>query len=49
VLQGKDSNYDTDQFTPLLTGIGEISDRRYGGTNERPMSRCASSPTTSAR
>jgi alanyl-tRNA synthetase len=34
VLQQKDSNYDTDQFTPLLTRIGEISDRRYHGANE---------------
>jgi alanyl-tRNA synthetase len=34
VLQGKDSNYDTDQFAPLLIRIGEIADRHYGGTNE---------------
>jgi alanyl-tRNA synthetase len=34
VLQKKDSNYDTDQFLPLLTQIGEIADRRYHGTDE---------------
>ncbi len=34
VLQGKDSNYDTDQFMPLLTRLGEIADRGYRGTNE---------------
>jgi alanyl-tRNA synthetase len=34
VLQGKDSNYDTDQFMPLLARIGEIAERRYGRTNE---------------
>ena len=34
VLQGKDSNYDTDQFMPLLTRLGEIADRRYRGTND---------------
>jgi alanyl-tRNA synthetase len=32
VLQGKDSNYDTDLFMPLLTEIGELSGHRYGGT-----------------
>src|SRR6186997_2736770 len=34
VLQEKESNYDTDQFTALLARIGELSDRRYHGTNE---------------
>jgi alanyl-tRNA synthetase len=33
VLQRKDSNYDTDLFTPLLDRIGELSHERYGGTN----------------
>jgi alanyl-tRNA synthetase len=31
VLQGKDSNYDTDVFAPLMDAIGEIANRRYGG------------------
>jgi alanyl-tRNA synthetase len=31
VLQGKDSNYDTDVFTPVLARIGEISGHTYGG------------------
>jgi alanyl-tRNA synthetase len=34
VLQNKDSNYDTDIFTPLLRAIGDISGRRYGGSME---------------
>ena len=34
VLQGKDSNYDTDQFTGLLAKIGEFSDLSYRGTND---------------
>jgi alanyl-tRNA synthetase len=33
VLQGKQSNYDTDLFTPLLTRIGEMRGLQYG-TNE---------------
>ena len=50
VMQGKLSNYDTDLFTPILR-----RDRRrrractYGADAPRPTSRCASSPTTSAR
>src|SRR5580704_13237787 len=34
VIQGKDSNYDTDLFTPLLARIGELSDRSYTGTSD---------------
>jgi alanyl-tRNA synthetase len=34
VLQQKDSNYDTDIFTPLLAEIGALAGRRYGGTME---------------
>ena len=32
VLQNKDSNYDTDIFTPLLRAIGDITGHRYGGS-----------------
>ena len=32
VLQRKDSNYDTDVFTPLLTEIGRLSGHTYAGT-----------------
>ena len=31
VLQGKNSNYDTDVFTPLLGKIAELSGKSYGG------------------
>jgi alanyl-tRNA synthetase len=31
VLQKKDSNYDTDIFMPILTEIGRLSRRTYGG------------------
>ncbi|MFN4259162.1 MAG: alanine--tRNA ligase [Gemmataceae bacterium] len=31
VLQGKDSNYDTDVFTPILDAMGERVGRKYGG------------------
>lgn len=34
VLQGKQSNYDTDVFTPLLTKIEELSDLKYKPENE---------------
>jgi alanyl-tRNA synthetase len=34
VLQRKDSNYDTDLFTPILTRIGELSGRTYAGTTD---------------
>ena len=49
VLQQKDSNYDTDLFTPLLTRIGELADREVRRERRSATSRCASSPTTSAR
>ena len=32
VLQNRDSNYDTDIFTPLLHAIGAITGHRYGGS-----------------
>jgi len=31
VLQGKDSNYDTDIFTPLIGQIGQITGKTYNG------------------
>src|SRR5438270_429250 len=31
VLQGKDSNYDTDVFTPILDAIGALTGWKYGG------------------
>src|SRR5947209_1886650 len=31
VLQKKDSNYDTDVFTPLLNAIGQLIGKKYGG------------------
>ena len=31
VLQGKNSNYDTDVFAPLLDAIGAMTGKRYGG------------------
>jgi alanyl-tRNA synthetase len=31
VLQRKDSNYDTDVFTPILTQVGRLSGHPYGG------------------
>ena len=38
VLQKKDSNYDTDLFTPLLRRIGELAGIRYGADRERDVS-----------
>ena len=32
VLQNKESNYDTDVFTPLLAALGELSGHAYGGS-----------------
>src|SRR5215212_7504993 len=34
VLQQKDSNYDTDLFTPVLAAIGKRAGRTYAATNE---------------
>src|SRR6516164_6025285 len=34
VMQGKDSNYDTDVFTPLMDAIGEVVGKKYGGKLE---------------
>jgi alanyl-tRNA synthetase len=30
ILQGKESNYDTDVFTPIMGAIGKLVDKRYG-------------------
>jgi alanyl-tRNA synthetase len=37
VIQGKASNYDTDVFTPILSAIGKLTRRTYGGKLEDPM------------
>ncbi len=34
VLQGKDSNYDTDVFTPIMDAIGDVVRKKYGGKLE---------------
>jgi alanyl-tRNA synthetase len=31
VLQGKESNYDTDVFTPIMNAIGDVVKKKYGG------------------
>jgi alanyl-tRNA synthetase len=31
ILQGKQSNYDTDVFRPIMEAIGELTGKRYGG------------------
>jgi alanyl-tRNA synthetase len=31
VLQGKQSNYDTDVFSPILDAVGKLTGKRYGG------------------
>src|SRR6187397_2711727 len=38
VLQGKQSNYDTDLFTPLLARIGELRGLTYGDDETRDIS-----------
>jgi alanyl-tRNA synthetase len=37
VLQGVDSNYDTDLFRPLLAAAGELAGSRYGSDPERDV------------
>ena len=34
VLQGKESNYDTDVFSPLMEAIGALVGKKYGGRLE---------------
>ncbi len=38
VMQGVESNYDTDLFTPLLTRVGEIAGVRYGQSDRTDIS-----------
>ena len=38
VLQAKDSNYDTDLFTPLLEHIGRLAHVTYGATSQQDVS-----------
>src|SRR5262245_53616437 len=38
VMQHKDSNYDTDLFTPLLARVGELADVKYGANRETDIS-----------
>jgi alanyl-tRNA synthetase len=38
VMQGVESNYDTDLFTPLLTRVGEIAGVRYGQSERTDVS-----------
>ena len=33
-LQGKQSNYDTDVFQPIIKAIGEVSGKKYGDDNQ---------------
>lgn len=35
VLQGKQSNYDTDVFTPLISRIEELANKKYNGGDEQ--------------
>ncbi len=38
VLQGKQSNYDTDLFMPLLTRVGELTGKTYGENEQSDIS-----------
>jgi alanyl-tRNA synthetase len=38
VLQGKQSNYDTDLFMPLLTRVGELAGKKYGDNEQADIS-----------
>jgi len=37
VIQGKDSNYDTDVFTPLLTAIADLAKTKYSAALDNPV------------
>src|SRR5262249_3899251 len=36
VLQGKESNYDTDVFSPIMDAIGQLTGKKYGGKLDDP-------------
>ncbi|MFN7914607.1 MAG: alanine--tRNA ligase [Vicinamibacterales bacterium] len=38
VLQGKESNYDTDLFQPLLRRVGELASKQYGDNEQSDIS-----------
>jgi alanyl-tRNA synthetase len=38
VMQGKESNYDTDVFMPILSGLGELAGVRYGRNDRTDIS-----------
>jgi alanyl-tRNA synthetase len=37
VLQGKTSNYDTDVFSPIMDGLGQLTGKKYGGSLDDPV------------
>ena len=49
VLQGKDSNYDTDVFTPLIKKIGELTGKPYNGSLQPALGREQSEIDTAMR
>ena len=49
VLQGKESNYDTDVFTPIIKRISELSGKHYDGNMRPNLSRSQSEIDTAMR
>src|SRR5262249_24668754 len=37
VIQKKESNYDTDIFTPIMDAIGKLTGKKYGGRLDDPI------------
>jgi alanyl-tRNA synthetase len=37
VLQGNESNYDTDVFSPIMAAIGDLTGKKYGGKLSDPV------------